>query len=411
MNTRNISVDAFDYPLPDDKIAKFPLPRRDDSKLLVYSSNKISETVFASIADCIPANSLLIFNDTKVIPARIKFKKQSGGVLEVFCLEPDERYADINSAMLQTNSVFWKCLIGGASKWKDAQILTKRIIVDEQEIELSASIAGKSNGSFIVHLSWTPGHFSFAEVVHKAGTIPLPPYIKREVVDEDKERYQTVYAVHKGSVAAPTAGLHFTDNIFEKLAKKSIRHKFITLHVGAGTFKPVKTATLGAHQMHGEFIEVQSDTLQSVIANLEKNIFAVGTTSLRTLESLYWLGLKAIREPAIEHASLLVDQWDPYDLDTAGISPRNALQALLTWMKQNKMERLVSKTQLLIAPSYQFKIVNGLVTNFHQPRSTLLLLIAAFIGEDWKKVYAFALKKDFRFLSYGDSCLLFREGS
>jgi S-adenosylmethionine:tRNA ribosyltransferase-isomerase len=411
MNTRNISVDAFDYLLPDDKIAKFPLPRRDDSKLLVYGKNKISETVFGSIAGCIPANSLLIFNDTKVIPARIKFKKQSGGVLEIFCLEPDERYSDINSGMLQTNSVFWKCLIGGASKWKDAQILTKRIIVDEQEIALSASIAGKTSGSFIVHLSWTPGHFSFAQVVQKAGTIPLPPYIKREVLDEDKERYQTVYAVHKGSVAAPTAGLHFTDNIFEKLAKKNIHHKFITLHVGAGTFKPVKSATLGAHEMHAEFIEVQSDTLHSVISHLGKNIFAVGTTSLRTLESLYWLGLKTIREPAIEQASLLVGQWDPYDSDTAGVSPRNALESLLTWMNQNKMERLVSKTQLLIAPSYQFKVVNGLVTNFHQPKSTLLLLIAAFIGEDWKKVYAFALENDFRFLSYGDSCLLFTESS
>jgi S-adenosylmethionine:tRNA ribosyltransferase-isomerase len=411
MNTRNTSVDAFDYVLPENKIAKFPLPRRDDSKLLVYSSNKISETVFASIAECIPANSLLIFNDTKVIAARIKFKKESGGIIEVFCLEPDERYADINSGMLQTKSVFWKCLIGGASKWKDGQIITKQIIAGEEKISLSASIAGKSSGSFIVHLSWTPVHFSFAEVVQKAGTIPLPPYIKREVIVEDEQRYQTVYAVHNGSVAAPTAGLHFTENIFKTLDKKNIHHKFITLHVGAGTFKPVKSATLATHEMHAEFIKVHIDTLHSVIANLGKNIFAVGTTSLRTLESLYWLGVKTIREPAIEHARLFVDQWDAYDLETSGISPTSALQSLLTWMQENRLEWLVSKTQLLIAPSYQFKIVNGLVTNFHQPRSTLLLLIAAFIGKEWKRVYSFALEHDFRFLSYGDSCLLFREGS
>jgi len=411
MNIKNISISDFNYSLPNTRIAKFPLHQRDDSKLVLYKKGKIFSDIFKNISDYLPGNSLLIFNNTKVIEARIKFQKRTGGIIEIFCLEPDERYRDISSAIHQTKEIFWKCLIGGVSKWKHEQILMKEITANNQSIVLSASFIEKLSECFIIQFSWSPENLSFAEIIHHFGTIPLPPYIKREVISEDSERYQTIFARHDGSVAAPTAGLHFTEPIFKKLTQKNIEQEFITLHVGAGTFKPVKAETLSDHEMHAEFIEVHQTTINSIINNLEKNIIAVGTTSLRTIESLYWLGLKTILFSPENLENLFVSQWDAYELSANKISVKESLQSLIAWMKKNKFDKIITKTQLLIAPSYQFKIVNILITNFHQPKSTLLLLAAAFIGDDWKKVYDYALQNDFRFLSYGDACLLFRDNS
>jgi len=411
MHPKNISLSGFDYHLAENNIAKYPLPERDASKLLVYKNGKISFDVFKNIADHLAHDSLIIFNNTKVIGARIKYIKDSGGAVEIFCLEPDSRYADVSSAMHQTKSAYWKCLVGGASKWKFGQILNKEIMANNQPIILSASVAAKLNDSFLIQFSWSPEHLSFAEIIHHFGTTPLPPYIKREVEGSDVERYQTIYAAHEGSVAAPTAGLHFTDYVFRQLAEKNITREFVTLHVGAGTFKPVKTETLSGHEMHAEFIEIDQATIDAIIRNLERNIISVGTTSLRTIESLYWLGLKTILDPQIRAENLTVFQWDPYELSSANIFAKESLQSLSTWMKDNDLTKIITRTQLLIAPPYRCRIVKTLITNFHQPKSTLLLLVASFVGNIWKKIYDLALQNDFRFLSYGDSCLLSGENS
>ncbi len=417
-NPGNISINDYIYSLPEKSIAKYPLAERDASKLLIYNEEKIIEDVYTNIPHHIPENSLLIFNNTKVVEARLLFQKITGGVIEIFCLEPHEQYADITTAMQLKGKVLWQCLVGGASKWKQGQLLKKTIKLekvasphlwrDSQEIILTASYVEKKTNCFIIELSWSPPTMSFAEILHYAGAIPLPPYIKREVEESDTERYQTVYAHFDGSVAAPTAGLHFTDRIFENLKEKKIQHDFVTLHVGAGTFKPVKSETMQEHEMHAEWIDVKKTTIENILKNLGNNIVAVGTTSLRTIESLYWMGVKKIQESGAgsqERRELL--QWEAYELAEKNISVKDALQALLDWMSKNNMERLVTKTQILIVPGYPFKIAKGLITNFHQPRSTLLLLVAALIGESWRKVYDYALQNDFRFLSYGDGCLLY----
>jgi S-adenosylmethionine:tRNA ribosyltransferase-isomerase len=408
MHPKNISIKNFTYGLPEEKIAKFPLAERDASKLLIYKNKKISESIYNNIAEYIPANSLLVFNNTKVVEARILFQKNTGAFIEIFCLEPHEKYADVSSAMMQQGKVWWKCLVGGASKWKPGQLLQKEIFFADKKLSLSATYIEKQTDYFIIDLSWLPLELSFAEVLHHAGLIPLPPYIKREVEELDSERYQTIYALHDGSVAAPTAGLHFTKNIFEQLAVKHIRKEFVTLHVGAGTFKPVKSETLESHIMHAEFIEVSVSAINTILDNAG-NIFSVGTTSLRTIESLYWLGVKAISNPDITINDLIINQWDTYELQAGAVYAKNALEALLIWMKKNQLQKLITKTQLLITPGYNFKIINGLITNFHQPQSTLLLLVAALVGDDWKKIYEYALNNNFRFLSYGDGCLLFRK--
>lgn len=414
-NPRNISIQDYTYSLPEEKIAKYPLAKRDDSKLLVYNNGEITEDIYKNIANQLPDNSLLIFNNTKVVEARLLFQKPTGGVIEIFCLEPHEQYADITTAMLQKEKVLWQCLVGGASKWKSGQVLEKRIQHEGKEIILSTNYVEKRIGSFIIELSWTPSSLSFAEVLHFAGAIPLPPYIKREVEESDHERYQTVYAEHDGSVAAPTAGLHFTNSIFEQLEKKNIQKDFVTLHVGAGTFKPVKSETMEEHDMHAEWINVSKETISTILNNLDKNIIAVGTTSLRTIESLYWIGrrteLRSVKELSEQSSDCHVSQWEAYELLEGNITATEALQSLVKWMDENKLERLVTKTQILIAPGYQFKIIKGLITNFHQPQSTLLLLVAALIGEDWKTIYNYALQNDFRFLSYGDGSLLWRNES
>jgi S-adenosylmethionine:tRNA ribosyltransferase-isomerase len=402
MDPKSLSIKDYTYYLPEDRIAKYPLPERDASKLLIYRKGKIAEDIYKNVDKYLPANSLLIFNDTKVIEARILFKKPTGGVIEIFCLEPGEQYSDIAEGMMQKGRVFWECMIGGASKWKHGQVLTKKIKTVFREVILQAKYVDKKNDAFVIEFLWNDDSLSFAEVLHHAGAIPLPPYIRREAEKSDAERYQTIYARHEGSVAAPTAGLHFTGEILKKLKTKDIQADFVTLQVGAGTFKPVKSETMEGHAMHGEFITISKETIQNILHHLSGNIISVGTTSLRTIESMYWLGVKI---GSGEKNNLTIAQWEPYELNKR-IPVEKALQALLDLMHRKNLERLTTKTQLLIAPSYQAKITNALITNFHQPQSTLLLLIAALIGNDWKKLYDYALQNDFRFLSYGDGCLI-----
>lgn len=410
-----ISINDYTYSLPEERIAKYPVAERDSSKLLIYKEGALTEDTYKKIAHYIPENSLLVFNNTKVVEARLLFQKPSGGVIEIFCLEPHKQYPDITTAMLQQEKVLWQCFVGGISKWKTGQVLEKKINYGDKEIILTASYIEKQAESFIIELSWSPAALSFAEILHQAGAIPLPPYIKRAVEDSDAKRYQTVYAHFDGSVAAPTAGLHFTENIFHQFKERHIQTDFVTLHVGAGTFKPVKNETLQEHEMHAEWMDVSKTTIENIIKNLDNNIIAVGTTSLRTIESLYWLGVKSRESLVVSREPIQLLQWEAYKLAEKKIPVKEALESLLGWMDKNTRERLIAKTQILIAPGYDFKIVKGLITNFHQPQSTLLLLVAALIGDDlptgqagWKKVYDYALQNDFRFLSYGDGSLLWR---
>lgn len=406
MHPQNLSIAEFTYDLPAERIAKYPLHDRDSSKLLVYKSGKISASTYQNLDQFLPEDTLLVFNNTKVVEARLLFQKPTGGVIEIFCLEPGDEYADITTAMLQKASVRWKCLVGGASKWKHGMTLQKVIREKEREIVLKASIVGRLSDSFIIELSWQPQDLSFADVLHIAGVIPLPPYLHRDVEEEDKNRYQTIYAKYDGSVAAPTAGLHFTNTVFEKLTAKNIRKEFVTLHVGAGTFKPVKAETMDKHEMHAEFIDVSAESIENLVSYCSKTIVAVGTTSLRTIESLYWIGVKVKTEPKSKIDQITIDQWEPYKSEQIQITTEDALKSLLAWMEKNKLKRIITKTQILIAPGYELKVARGIITNFHQPQSTLLLLIAALVGDAWKDIYEYALENDFRFLSYGDGCLL-----
>jgi S-adenosylmethionine:tRNA ribosyltransferase-isomerase len=408
MHPKLIHIHDFNYDLPEHRIAHYPLAERDASKLLVYQQGGVTEDIYRNITNYLPQKTFLLFNDTKVVEARILFQKPTGGMIEIFCLEPHEEYADITRAMLQKGRVLWKCLIGGASKWKKGQILEKRIEHEGKITQLNAVYVEKRIGCFIIEFSWDPPSLSFADLLHEAGLIPLPPYIKRKVEETDAERYQTIYARQDGSVAAPTAGLHFTDAVFEKLKQKNITWDFVTLHVGAGTFQPVKTERMEQHEMHGEFIEISRKTIEKLMNQLEVKVVAVGTTSLRTIESLYWLGVKILLDPEIQKESFVIRQWDPYQFSTTGITPEKSLRAILQWLDRKQFDRMITKTHLLIAPGYEFKIIDGIVTNFHQPQSTLLLLIAALIRDDWKKVYRYALENEFRFLSYGDGCLLMK---
>lgn len=403
---KNISILDYSYLLPDDKIALHPAPERDNAKLLLYDNGNISEDSFKNIHQYIPPNSLLIFNDTKVIKARMLFKKATGGSIEIFCLEPAEVISEYSTVMNKRGSTRWKCMIGGAAKWKEGG-LEKQLKINNEELRISVKLIEKLSNAYVAEFSWTPVHLTFAEVLEAAGDIPLPPYIKRSTDIADIERYQTIYARDEGSVAAPTAGLHFTENIFEELDKKKINRDFVTLHVGAGTFKPVKSATLQDHEMHAEWIEVNVEVIKKILSHAENTIIAVGTTSLRTLESLYWLGLKAYLQPDI--TALQLRQWEIYEepLINNTIPAKQALLALLKWLQQNNCNKLFTSTQVLIAPGYKFKIAGALITNFHHPQSTLLLLVAAAIGKDWKKIYDYALENNFRFLSYGDGSLLF----
>lgn len=409
MHPKNLSITDFDYSLPEEKIAVYPLKKRDEAKLLVYKNETISEDSYRNIADHLPENAFLIFNDTKVIKARILFKKITGAVIEIFCLEPHQKINDYAVVLAQKKSVRWKCMIGGAGKWKE-KFLEKEIIIRDEKIILKAALVEKLTDAYVVELSWNPGNYSFAEIIDHAGETPLPPYIKRKAEESDSETYQTIYSAHEGSVAAPTAGLHFTGEIFSSLKKKNIDTGFVTLHVGAGTFKPVKAASMEGHEMHAEWIDVSAKFIEHLIHHLEEKIFCVGTTSVRTIESLYWIGLKIFQHPDIEFDKLKTDQWEVYDKEIfpENISAVDCLTSLLDYLKKKRTERLFIQTQIIIAPGYSFKIINGMVTNFHQPKSTLLLLVAAMIGGKWKEIYEYALTHEYRFLSYGDGCLIYK---
>ncbi len=458
-----LHISDFTYELPDHKIARYPLEQRDQSKLLIWGSSQnlmgaghgsevlesdfapIRENTYANIADELPSESLLVFNNTKVVEARLLFQKPTGGLIELFCLEPADQYEDITTAMLQKGSVQWKCLVGGAKKWKEGSVQLSVAApsgvgaAGGADADVSAAAGGAGlrieatkveslPDCFLIEFRWEPAGLSFAEVLHLAGDIPLPPYLNRATEEADKERYQTIYAKHDGSVAAPTAGLHFTESVFSKLSEKNILKAYVTLHVGAGTFKPVKAEQMKDHEMHAEFIDVTLETIEQLLSHVEKGIIAVGTTSLRTLESLYWIGVKTIRNPAISSDNLHVTQWEPYV--SAGETAENksgqknipkeytsggnkvlpsateSLQSLLNWMQKNNASRIITKTQIIIAPGYSFKIIRALITNFHQPQSTLLLLVSAIVGENWKKIYQYALDNEYRFLSYGDGSIL-----
>jgi S-adenosylmethionine:tRNA ribosyltransferase-isomerase len=418
MHPKHLSILDFTYDLPASKIASYPLEQRDASKLLVYGAGangaaQISETTYSKLDEVLPSGTLLVHNDTKVVAARLFFEKENGTVIEIFCLEPASIYKDITSAMLAKKQVLWGCLIGGAKKWKVGSLHIKY----GNNHTLTATKHSTLADSFLIQFEWDNEAQSFAEVLEAVGNIPLPPYFNRAVEANDKERYQTVYAAAEGSVAAPTAGLHFTPALFNKLASKNITKDFVTLHVGAGTFKPVKAARMEEHEMHAEFIDVQKSFIEMLRDNAsEKTIIAVGTTSLRTLESLYWMGAKIIAankhtNPSIENISVV--QWDPYELMPQNELPSTttALTALCNWMEQNSLNRLIAKTQIIIAPGYRFKIIDGLITNFHQPQSTLLLLVAAITHGKWKPMYDYALENNFRFLSYGDGCLIWLDPS
>ncbi len=400
MSKPNISIAEYNYNLPEERIAKYPLDERSDSKLLIFKDGKISESNFHQIDTFIPENSLLTFNNTKVIQARMQFQKTTGAQIEVFCLEPVEP-ADTNLVFQSNETCIWKCIIGNSKKWKNG-ILTKILSVNNDTVHLNIERLSIEADAQIIRFTWDK-NYSFSDIIETAGKIPIPPYLNRDTEEIDTNRYQTVYSNHKGSVAAPTAGLHFTQPILERLNKKHIQQSYVTLHVGAGTFKPVKTDNVSDHEMHIEHFFVELETLQNLL-KFEGNVTSTGTTTVRTLESIYWLGVKLLE--GIEE--FYIKQWDAYKLPQH-YSLKEAISALFDFLETNQRVRIESHTGIMIAPGYQFKVVDRLITNFHQPSSTLLLLIAAFTGGDnWKRIYEYALKNGFRFLSYGDSSLLFK---
>lgn len=398
-DVKHISIEEYDYPLPDDRIAKYPLAERDASKLLVLKDNEIKESQFKHVGDDLPKDTLLVFNETKVIRARLQFHKATGSRIEVFCLEPENDYQVAFSA---TSPVNWKCLIGNAKRWKEGP-LTMALTVGGKPVTLNATRLSQNDQYAEIEFSWTPADLPFASVLEAAGEIPLPPYLHRDAEPADRDRYQTVFARYDGSVAAPTAGLHFTQPLIAALREKGFRFDEVTLHVGAGTFKPVSTETIGEHAMHSETIVVRKSLIQNLMEQFGKPIVPVGTTSTRTLESLYWIGMM-LKEQGMDLRPLHVEQWYPYE-EHAPLSAPEALQLIVDYLDVHGLTRLEASTALMIAPSYKMRIITGLITNFHQPKSTLLLLVSALIGERWKDCYRFALDHGFRFLSYGDSCL------
>jgi S-adenosylmethionine:tRNA ribosyltransferase-isomerase len=402
MHPSTLKIEDYTYELSDERIAKYPLPQRDASKLLVWKNGIDAEDTYQNISTYIPHGSLMVFNQTRVVHARLLFKKETGSTIEIFCLEPHSQYADIQTAMLQKEKVWWKCLVGGAAKWKNGIVLSLKI--EKPAFTLEAKIVEKDTGSFTIEFAWNTD-LSFAEVLQYAGKVPLPPYLHREAEQSDEQRYQTIYARNEGSVAAPTAGLHFTDAVMQSLADKHIDTAFVTLHVGAGTFKPVKSETMQEHEMHAEWIEADIPTIEKIITHVDKGVIAVGTTSMRTLESLYWIGAQLWQGITPQLDGIAVHQWLPYELATTATT-QEALQAIIAYLQQHQLEKLVTRTQILIAPGYDCKVVMGLITNFHQPQSTLLLLVGALIGSNWRDLYNHALANGYRFLSYGDGCLL-----
>ncbi len=399
---KNIKTADFTYDLPESKIAKYPLSVRDKSKLLVWQNSVIKNNTFNNCVEYLPENAQLIFNNTRVIHARLFFRKETGAKIEIFCLEPIKP-ADYQIAFQEKERVVWKCMVGNSKKWKSGK-LKREVKIGEEKIVIQAEKKEQIENTFHIEFSWDK-QISFAEIIEHTGTLPIPPYLNRETEEADEETYQTVYAKIDGSVAAPTAGLHFTENIFKQLSDKNISTEEITLHVGAGTFQPVKSETISGHNMHHESVIIPKNIIVGFIDNSDK-IIAVGTTSVRSLESLYWIGLQ-LENNSFNQNKPEVLQWEPYEND-AKISTTKALQNILYYLEKNNKKVIQFSTQIIILPGYNFKIISGMFTNFHQPQSTLLLLISAFLGSDWKRVYDFALANDFRFLSYGDSNLYLR---
>ncbi|MCM1079359.1 MAG: S-adenosylmethionine:tRNA ribosyltransferase-isomerase [Bacteroidales bacterium] len=406
---KNIKISDYDYPLPDGRIAKFPLEQRDQSKLLVYDHGEISHSRFFNLPELLPEGSLMVFNNTRVIRARLHFRKETGALIEVFLLEPHSP-ADYERMFQMQGGCEWLCLIGNLKKWKEG-VLRRMFVVNGEDTELSAEHIGTQGTSHVVRLSWTGGA-SFADVIDAAGELPIPPYLNRDTQESDLTTYQTVYSKIKGSVAAPTAGLHFTDKVLENIDSRGIEREELTLHVGAGTFRPVKSALISGHDMHTEYVSVRLHTIERLIAHGCRAI-AVGTTSVRTLESLYYIGCHILKhKDCVTDKDLHVCQWEPYEAreKVSAISSMDAVTAIRDYLAGNGMEVLNASTQIIIAPGYKYHIVSHLVTNFHQPQSTLLLLVSALVGEDWRRIYDYALDNDFRFLSYGDSSLLIPDG-
>ena len=397
---QEIAIAEYDYPLPDERIAKYPLAQRDTSKLLLYKGGEIREEKFANLPNFIPQGALMVFNNTRVIQARLRFRKETGAQIEVFCLEP-EQPADYQLMFQETKECVWQCLVGNSSRWKSG-VLSQMIEIDGVQVTLSVERVSSAAVN-LVRFFWDGG-FTFAQLLEAAGELPIPPYLNRKTEESDMSTYQTVYSKVKGSVAAPTAGLHFTPAVLGALDAAGVQRGEVTLHVGAGTFKPVKSELIADHEMHEEYIEVQRGLIEKIIAAGGAAV-AVGTTSVRTLESLYFLGEKVSENPLIEESELCVGQWEPYNREHK-LSTVEALTALQQWLDAKGLDRVHSHTRIMIAPGYTFRIVKAIVTNFHQPKSTLLLLVSAFIGGNWRRVYDFALGNGFRFLSYGDSSLL-----
>ena len=402
MFTKQINIEEYDYHLEDDKIAKYPLSKRDESKLLIYENGNIKEDIFKNISNQLITDSLIVANNTRVIMARLEFYKNTGARIEVFCLEPYNP-SDYNLSFESSNSCEWKCIIGNSKKWKTG-FLEQDVNINGLVVRLKIEKIKSFTEYHIVKFNWDNLDITFGEILEVLGNIPIPPYLNREAVEDDLLTYQTVYSKHNGSVAAPTAGLHFTDDVFKSLKYKNITKHEITLHVGAGTFKPVKTESIGEHKMHTEHFIITKNTIPPLLKHLG-NIIAVGTTSVRTLESLYWIGVKIINNKIKDIDNVYLEQWEAYSLNK-DIDIKEALIAIHTFLIESNLEQINASTAILIAPGYNFKIVNQIITNFHQPKSTLLLLVSAFIGEGWKDIYNYALDNNFRFLSYGDSCLL-----
>lgn len=419
MDTKHIRIDDYNYDLPDERIAKFPLKERDHSKLLIYDKGNVSDDIFYNLPKHLPEHALMVFNNTRVIQARLHFRKETGALIEVFLMEPAEP-ADYERMFQTTEKCSWLCMIGNLKKWKEGT-LKRDFEIKGHKLTLSATMdrsktLEKSGGTnYWVDFSWDNANINFADILDAVGELPIPPYLNRKTEESDKTTYQTVYSKIKGSVAAPTAGLHFTDKVLKDIDNHGIVRDEVTLHVGAGTFKPVKTEEIEGHKMHSEYIVVHRHTFEHLL-QFDCHAIAVGTTSVRTLESLYYIGVKLVQNPNATEEELHVNQWEPYDLphNEAGlvlvngkaVTVKESIQAIKDYLDRDNLEALHTSTQIIIAPGYEYKIVKILVTNFHQPKSTLLLLVSAFLHGDWRKVYRYALDNGFRFLSYGDACLL-----
>lgn len=399
---QQIKIEDYNYALPDERIAKYPLARRDASKLLVYRPDGISQARFSDLSNFLPEQSLLVSNNTKVIRARMEFFKETGARIEIFCLEPCQP-SDYNLSFSQNSSCSWYCIVGNLKKWKSGA-LSKKVLINSRSMLLKVQKLDAHGDEQVIEFSWDNQALSFSEILEHEGNIPIPPYLNREAEAKDLETYQTIYSRHKGSVAAPTAGLHFTSGVFESLQNKKITRHEVTLHVGAGTFKPVKSELISEHAMHAEHFVINAQTIPVLLGHLG-NITAVGTTTVRTLESLYWLGVKLLSGLETNVEQMHLGQWEAYQLESK-YEVKEALQTLHARFLESGKEYVMASTAIMIAPGYSFKMIDRLITNFHQPKSTLLLLISAFIGVDWTRVYHFALENDFRFLSYGDSCLM-----